>query len=1183
MDPLSLAASVAGLTSLGIQITGGISIYLDALKCRDEELEAIRRQNGVLRSIIASIETTSFAIQSLPLSAAAAAAQSIKLCTEDLDELEMFVAQLSGSDLSTWRLRLKDKSRRLHYAFDRPKISQLHTRIGQSKATLQLVVAELELLSLVDSSLRDNATDLLLVRSEVAATHGPVMEIRERLPGLQAKIAGLQPQLESHYGMVAERISESTAATSQQIGHVQNTIEASFGLQQSLLQRFDGIQSTLEMLCAGDGRVQSISGDAHSLTKAAAYLVAKPAELEELGSIFMYYQQTKESHSPNCPMARIIPSQQQRRYGLRLVGLTRIVKAAIDISFAMSFGAGGRSISPQFAYYPTVDSDMDPAFRVVGYLREVLSQYPHMTAAPPFYAALEHKALLKILQLFSEGKSSPFAVDSKNRTLMHHVLGAVDSYPLRNPYVPPPTRRFILDLLSAGVPAMSYDIYGNCPAPTKSDMSISFMRNQSIETLRILMEAEGVVMPITTSGNFSLLLRGKYYLGSTTELTEASGSGPLIMAVKTNNRERVLSLLAEYPDSVKQRNHCGDNALVVAAYGNSLRFFPELLEAAKAVISSDENAIDMDRVLEIAITSTRAHCISDEKAIECTRCSCSDSLALLLENSAELFTSDNSISVFDWLKRSPQRCRRLCIRHLSFQRENLKRICLSNQWALRSVQHLLKNNQVLDLHARQMSTLLQEHGVHVPAHLLPETRRWSANSTPLYSLVRDINTSEQLFQSGFCDIDYDSCYGMPPLTKELNPHLILWFLEHGANPKRRIKLYGKFHGEDRWTTSAHYVMFNIGSWMHYNLALEEARASYITVIRFEAFNALGLTHTCCRNYRYLPTARWDPCPILDEEDILEIQEEESDLLATLDSIVDEFENRLKDADGGLDELQDCSTSFWRFRLPDILEDRRHSNMTEEERREAEAIGVEWEDNVHEYANPAAASAPAKPSDIPYVRGPRRAGFDREVFALHYPTLDDPIRLLARAFEPLLLQLYVAKTVPPGADIVHTGNLGQPREPEGRHAAQRDDEALLHVGDEVYQALEVSRQDGGEIGGSVAQPHEHQTDLRHHDAHGHERQGHDKDQRVLLSSSHVEVPDEVAGDENIVRVDDLPRACVLGRQSLRYALNDDLQVGIAAPDPGLDEARGNGRPPSTVHLGGCGLDCCLRDPKSYTTS
>ncbi|KAK6856593.1 hypothetical protein PG995_006780 [Apiospora arundinis] len=271
MDPLSLAASVAGLVSLGIQVTGGISTYLDALKCRDEELEVIRRQNVALRSTITAIETTTSAIQTLPHNTATAAAQGIKSCTDDLGVLEAFVAQLSGSDLSTWRLRLKDKSRRLHYAFDRPKISQLHTRIGQSKATLQLVVAELELaisrlnmesLSSVDSSLRDNATDLLLVRSEVAATHGPVMEIREQLPSLQEEIAGFQPQLESHCGMVAERISESTAATSQQIGRVQNTIEASFGLQQGLMQRFDGIQSTLEMLCAGDVRVQSISGDA---------------------------------------------------------------------------------------------------------------------------------------------------------------------------------------------------------------------------------------------------------------------------------------------------------------------------------------------------------------------------------------------------------------------------------------------------------------------------------------------------------------------------------------------------------------------------------------------------------------------------------------------------------------------------------------------------------------------------------------------------------------------------------------------------------------------------------------------------------------------------------------------------------------------------------------------------------
>jgi hypothetical protein len=43
-DPLSIAGTVAGLVSLGLQVCGGITQYLDAIKCLAEELSSARRQ-----------------------------------------------------------------------------------------------------------------------------------------------------------------------------------------------------------------------------------------------------------------------------------------------------------------------------------------------------------------------------------------------------------------------------------------------------------------------------------------------------------------------------------------------------------------------------------------------------------------------------------------------------------------------------------------------------------------------------------------------------------------------------------------------------------------------------------------------------------------------------------------------------------------------------------------------------------------------------------------------------------------------------------------------------------------------------------------------------------------------------------------------------------------------------------
>ncbi|KAK8074084.1 hypothetical protein PG994_004983 [Apiospora phragmitis] len=231
--------------------------------------------------------------------------------------------------------------------------------------------------------------------------------------------------------------------------------------------------------------------------------------------------------------------------------------------------------------------------------------------------------------------------------------------------------------------------------------------------------------------------------------------------------------------------------------------------------------------------------------------------------------------------------------------------------------------------------------------------------------------AEEAFQTGFRDIDYDSCYGTPPLTHSQNPEYTLWLLEHGADPKRRINSRGELPVEGRGTISAHYMMYNIVSLAIFMVAHSApahqravwrviAMAGFIqvadfcscacssggctpficmmkgcSVIRFDAFERLGLTHTCC----WRPVCRRR---VIDDAEVLEIQEEEeARLLNILNDIVEDFEGKVKDISNDLEELYAFRNDYWRCHVEPVLDNLADQRMTEEERQEAEAIGIKW--------------------------------------------------------------------------------------------------------------------------------------------------------------------------------------------------------------------------------------------------
>ncbi|KAK8054972.1 hypothetical protein PG993_000199 [Apiospora rasikravindrae] len=143
-DPLSVAGLAAGLVSLSLQVTSGITQYLDALKCRAEELESARKRNESLRNLIIALRTTVAKTQPQHQALSQLVTDSIKQCEAEIQSLEDCVAELAGCDRGTWRSRLQLKSKKLRYAFDRSKLGQLDSRLSQANELLGMALQVLD-------------------------------------------------------------------------------------------------------------------------------------------------------------------------------------------------------------------------------------------------------------------------------------------------------------------------------------------------------------------------------------------------------------------------------------------------------------------------------------------------------------------------------------------------------------------------------------------------------------------------------------------------------------------------------------------------------------------------------------------------------------------------------------------------------------------------------------------------------------------------------------------------------------------------------------------------------------------------------------------------------------------------------------------------------------------------------
>lgn len=818
-DPLSVAGLAFAVVSLGLQVTGGITHYFDALNSRDQDIASARQQNDTLQKTLQVVETSISRLQHDHNAATAALHECLDSCKKELQALEHIVAELVDCDQATSSRRnnIRNRGKRLLYPFNRPKLEQIATRLHHINATLQLALQTLglsvlqlgtEKLAMLEATSHTTSTGLLSVQSEVLAMSTPLQGMHSTLSRVETRFDDLEnlfKQLLVRTSTINGTPSEATPSM------VTGRLLSKPGLLQEMCdaagaQAWHRSNETRRVMHHGTSQlnrtVSMYTGGRFScLCRRNQQLQRKNAVW---GSFSLSLETTIEQHLPGCPATQMIAvTDRRQKISLTYAGLQSLLNLAIQLSFMVRSGAGGWSFGSTFTYYPLVDSESAPAFRMLFllirsrcYLNDGFTN-DGLLGDVAWQEKLIPSVVSAVLRLFRAKKASPRAVDANNRSLVYNVAECVNFrinrlYPSPSQNESSPLLDLLQYLLINKAPANDYDTSGGTPlsrmftsttygsvadplAVTSAKMILQSNTEENVACLSCPSPPAYTMIPglsgrmIHTQGPAVIL----YFLACSANIAEAYGCGPLSLAILSNNLEKVELLVGKHPTTLGERNIFGHTPLHLAADKPScLRL---LVKAADARLLNQADRRDAlgESVLEAAVSLSKLHCREDSRM--CQGCRCDECAIILLEADCAFPVSENLNHV---LCNASERCKLTYVRYMKDRRDRLKQLALENL-PIAEVERLgLASERVLDSHASEVTQLLQDSGIAVPAALAV----MRSEPLPVYQALCSPDDAEIFFRVGFRDTDSWCTADTAELERipDMGLPYLYWLTKHGG-------------------------------------------------------------------------------------------------------------------------------------------------------------------------------------------------------------------------------------------------------------------------------------------------------------------------------------------------------------------------------------------------------------------
>ena len=146
-EAFAVAASVAGILSLGLEAFKGISTYLDAARGRGEEISAVHQQ---IENFQSSLEILKDLLPDIGVKhqvACSTVRAALKSCELELGALKDFVDRLSDSTAQSHRVEshLEHARKKLTFPFQKKRLDRLQKRVIEVNTSLDAAIRVLGL------------------------------------------------------------------------------------------------------------------------------------------------------------------------------------------------------------------------------------------------------------------------------------------------------------------------------------------------------------------------------------------------------------------------------------------------------------------------------------------------------------------------------------------------------------------------------------------------------------------------------------------------------------------------------------------------------------------------------------------------------------------------------------------------------------------------------------------------------------------------------------------------------------------------------------------------------------------------------------------------------------------------------------------------------------------------------
>ncbi|RYC55236.1 hypothetical protein CHU98_g10977 [Xylaria longipes] len=929
-DPLSVAGLVTSVISLGLQVAGGLSDYLKGMKGREEELSSAKRRVDTMKDLLLTIQDLLPRMKNSWPTSATSIERHVQTCNTEISALFALLTELSqpASSGSGIRLKLAEQKQKLSYPFNRTHLSHLEERLVKVNNALQtaLHVTGLDVSITTSNELRQVHDSSITAKNQVQQLHDVSIITRDEVRQIRDVSITTSNQVQQMYDFSITARDE-----------LRQTCDELRVMCQSTTARAQKMVACLPLMVSEnpERKVNGGIGVPLDSIEAAVSLASKPSLLSTSIESLARYNTLPTRHR-NMSSACMNDATQAANVSIEYRGLTKLFQTAFVLSFSNTYGAGGRSVSPCFTYYPSVDRDTAPAFRILNLVNCMLSDSKHYDTSEVLKAL--QCCFDSVLTLYSRRKASPMAVDQFGGSLLHLVA---QNIPL---------------LLQPKDPTVS------------------------------LLQAYGA-----RYSNWNWWIRTTYtnILMHDITLAEAAGCGPLSLAAIAGDKTLVQDIILRHPQSLEEVDLFGNTPLHLAINQVScLRLILEASGSSLLNVSNLEGWTPFEYASRMGYTSSYqlllawGSCIS-VWCVGNAHASCQDNILVALKQRRDELKSlalenltETEAKSFGLHENAVLDSNALKVQEL-LQRRGVNippHLHVEEKWGVASVYQassLTQNIESLDklwaLGFRdigspdefgwvpltrasrnfEVTRWFIEHGADyrtpirnnnwTPAHILFNYmgRHYRLNH-PLEALEGRRWLVEKLLQVRAGDAC--SCLCAVTSCTPFKVFLDAWsesnvWSETDVTSETDVwSEAGPSHSAERCVEliRAFQPLFN--------------KEDLVAVIRRVTFDALELIHTCVHGWHYdhgFDHERQQPT----SEEIEEINSEQSALLTLFTDLLVEFEQAAYEDEGGMPLILSDPEEFWTRRwLPRITETLAELNgddLTQEEITAAETIGVVW--------------------------------------------------------------------------------------------------------------------------------------------------------------------------------------------------------------------------------------------------